>query len=129
MLASKTEKDALAAVLFFNVAHYVLRPWPWILVGLASIIVYPTLTDLALCDDGVDYFSFSECLNELVESEHMKKNEDGHYCITPRGIRLRSGEELEAVGQKLKIRVRERTSFREIARTAELVRISGATVD
>jgi Na+/proline symporter len=47
MLASKTEKDALAAVLFFNVAHYVLRPWPWILVGLASLIVYPTLDDLA----------------------------------------------------------------------------------
>ncbi len=47
MLASKTEKDALAAVLFFNVAHYVLRPWPWILVGLASLIVYPTLADLA----------------------------------------------------------------------------------
>ena len=46
MLASKTEKDALAAVLFFNVAHYVLRPWPWILVGLASLIVYPTLADL-----------------------------------------------------------------------------------
>ncbi len=46
MLASKTEKDALAAVLFFNVAHYVLRPWPWILVGLASLIVYPTLDDL-----------------------------------------------------------------------------------
>jgi len=33
MLASKTEKDALAGTLFFNVAHYVLRPWPWILVG------------------------------------------------------------------------------------------------
>ena len=34
MLASKSEKDALGAVLFFNVAHYVLRPWPWILVAL-----------------------------------------------------------------------------------------------
>ena len=33
MLASKSEKDALGAVLFFNIAHYVLRPWPWILVG------------------------------------------------------------------------------------------------
>ena len=33
MLASKSEKDSLGAVLFFNVAHYVLRPWPWILVG------------------------------------------------------------------------------------------------
>ncbi len=46
MLASKTEKDALAGTLFFNVAHYVLRPWPWILVGLASIIVYPQLSDI-----------------------------------------------------------------------------------
>ena len=33
MLASKSEKDSLGAVLFFNIAHYVLRPWPWILVG------------------------------------------------------------------------------------------------
>ncbi len=44
MLASKSEKDALGAVLFFNVAHYVLRPWPWILVALCSIIVYPELS-------------------------------------------------------------------------------------
>src|SRR5512136_1046026 len=46
MLASKTEKDALGGVLFFNIAHYVLRPWPWILVGLCSLIVYPTLGDI-----------------------------------------------------------------------------------
>jgi SSS family solute:Na+ symporter len=46
MLASKSEKDALSAVLFFNFAHYVLRPWPWILVALASLIVYPELADI-----------------------------------------------------------------------------------
>lgn len=46
MLASKTENDALGAVLFFTVAHYALRPWPWILVALASLIVYPTLGDI-----------------------------------------------------------------------------------
>ena len=46
MLASKSEKDALGGTLFFNVAHYVLRPWPWILVGLASLIVYPELSDI-----------------------------------------------------------------------------------
>ncbi len=46
MLASKTEKDSLGAVLFFNIAHYVLRPWPWILVGLCSLIVYPELSDI-----------------------------------------------------------------------------------
>jgi Na+/proline symporter len=46
MLASKSEKDSLGAVLFFNVAHYVLRPWPWILVALCSILVYPELSDI-----------------------------------------------------------------------------------
>jgi solute:Na+ symporter, SSS family len=46
MLASKTEKDALSAVLFFNIAHYVFRPWPWILVALCSLIVYPELSDI-----------------------------------------------------------------------------------
>jgi Na+/proline symporter len=46
MLASRSEKDALGAVLFFNVAHYVLRPWPWILVGLCSLLVYPELADI-----------------------------------------------------------------------------------
>ncbi len=46
MLASKSEKDALGSVLFFNIAHYVLRPWPWILVGLCSLIVYPQLSDI-----------------------------------------------------------------------------------
>ena len=46
MLASKSEKDSLGAVLFFNMAHYVLRPWPWILVGLCSLIVYPQLSDI-----------------------------------------------------------------------------------
>jgi solute:Na+ symporter, SSS family len=46
MLASKSEKDALSAVLFFNIAHYVFRPWPWILVALCSLIVYPQLSDI-----------------------------------------------------------------------------------
>jgi Na+/proline symporter len=46
MLASKSEKDSLGGVLFFNLAHYILRPWPWILVGLASLLVYPTLQDI-----------------------------------------------------------------------------------
>lgn len=46
MLASRTEKDALGGTLFFNLAHYVLRPWPWILVALASLVVYPELSDI-----------------------------------------------------------------------------------
>ena len=54
MLASKSEKDALGGTLFFNVAHYVLRPWPWILTGLASLIVYPTLADIQTAFPNLD---------------------------------------------------------------------------
>lgn len=54
MLASRTEKDALGGTLFFNLAHYVLRPWPWILVGLASLVVYPELADLQRSMPNVD---------------------------------------------------------------------------
>ncbi len=46
MLAAKDEKNATLATLFFNFAHYALRPWPWILVGLASLVLFPNLTDL-----------------------------------------------------------------------------------
>ncbi len=46
MLASKSEKDSLGGVLFFNLAHYILRPWPWILVALASLLIYPTVQDI-----------------------------------------------------------------------------------
>ena len=54
MLAARDEKDALRATLWFNLAHYALRPWPWILVALASLIVYPTLTDLQIAFPDVD---------------------------------------------------------------------------
>ncbi len=46
MLAAKNEKHATGATLLFNVAHYALRPWPWILVALASIVVFPDLASL-----------------------------------------------------------------------------------
>ncbi|MFZ4627846.1 MAG: sodium:solute symporter family protein [Blastocatellia bacterium] len=54
MLASRSEKDALGAVLFFNIAHYVLRPWPWILVALSSILVYPQLSDIQAAFPSLD---------------------------------------------------------------------------
>ena len=54
MLAAKDEKNAMQATLWFNVAHYAIRPWPWILVALASLIVYPTLSDLAAAFPNVD---------------------------------------------------------------------------
>jgi SSS family solute:Na+ symporter len=46
MLAAKDEKNAIAAVFFFNAAHYALRPWPWIIVALCSMIVYPDLASI-----------------------------------------------------------------------------------
>ena len=46
ILASKNERHALGATLWFNVAHYALRPWPWIIVALCSILVFPTLADI-----------------------------------------------------------------------------------
>ncbi len=46
ILAARNEKQAMAATLWFNIAHYALRPWPWILVALASLIVYPELSDI-----------------------------------------------------------------------------------
>jgi solute:Na+ symporter, SSS family len=54
MLASKSEKDSLGSVLFFNLAHYVLRPWPWILVALASLLVFPQLADIQRAFPGLD---------------------------------------------------------------------------
>ena len=46
MLSAKEEKDAIKATLLFNVAHYALRPWPWILIALASLIIYPDLASI-----------------------------------------------------------------------------------
>jgi Na+/proline symporter len=54
MLASKSEKDSLGAVLFFNIAHYVLRPWPWIITALCSIIIYPQLSDIQAAFPNLD---------------------------------------------------------------------------
>ncbi len=54
MLASKSEKDSLASTLFFNFAHYVLRPWPWILTALCSIIIFPELKDIQAAFPGAD---------------------------------------------------------------------------
>lgn len=46
MLAAKNEKHATGATLFFNFAHYALRPWPWIIIALASLVLFPTIADM-----------------------------------------------------------------------------------
>jgi Na+/proline symporter len=54
MLAARSESDALSGTLFFNVAHYAVRPWPWILVALASMLVFPTVADISRALPHVD---------------------------------------------------------------------------
>jgi SSS family solute:Na+ symporter len=47
MLSAKDETNAVTATLLFNIAHYALRPWPWILIALASLVVFPNVSDIA----------------------------------------------------------------------------------
>lgn len=53
MLSARSETDAVKATLLFNAAHYALRPWPWILVALASIVVFPTLDSIRAAFPGI----------------------------------------------------------------------------
>ena len=52
MMSAKDEKNSLFATLLFQVAHYCIRPWPWILIGLCSLILYP---DLSQADKGLGF--------------------------------------------------------------------------
>jgi Na+/proline symporter len=45
MMSARGERDAVLAALWFTVAHYCLRPWPWVLVALAALVLYPNLSD------------------------------------------------------------------------------------
>ncbi len=54
MLAAKNEKNAIGATLFFNFAHYALRPWPWIVVALASLLVFPDLSAIKAEFPGIE---------------------------------------------------------------------------
>ena len=46
MFSAKDEKNAIGATLLFNIAHYALRPWPWIIIALSSLIIFPELSDI-----------------------------------------------------------------------------------
>ncbi|MCB0727064.1 MAG: Na+:solute symporter [Ignavibacteriae bacterium] len=60
MMSAKDEKNSLYATLFFQVAHYCLRPWPWIIVGLCALILYP---DLSHADKGL---GFVKAMNDFL---------------------------------------------------------------
>lgn len=71
MLAAKTENHAMGATFFFNVLHYALRPWPWIIVALASLIVFPDLDSIKqafpnISDDKLGHdLAYSAMLSKL----------------------------------------------------------------
>ena len=63
----------------------------FLILYIASRLVGPvpfeTLQDLSMCDGGVDYFDFAECLADLVRTEHLTKSEEGLYAATDKGRR------------------------------------------
>lgn len=54
MLAAKNEQHAMGATLLFNIAHYALRPWPWIIIALCSVIVFPDLESIQAAFPHID---------------------------------------------------------------------------
>jgi Na+/proline symporter len=71
MLAAKNENHAIGATFFFNIMHYALRPWPWILVALASLVVYPDVASIqeafpTIADDKLGHdLAYSAMLTKL----------------------------------------------------------------
>ena len=54
MLSAKDEKNAIYSTLLFNTIHYIIRPWPWILIALSSLILFPSLGSISAAFPGVD---------------------------------------------------------------------------
>ena len=59
----------------------------YIVARVIEPIPFDMVLDLAMCDDGVDYFDFSECLADLVKTEHLTLSAEGLYAITDKGLR------------------------------------------
>ena len=74
MLAAKDENHAIGATLFFNILHYALRPWPWILVALASLVVFP---DIASIHEAFPQVAESKLGNDLAYSAMLTKLPSG----------------------------------------------------
>lgn len=54
MLAAKDEQNAMGATLLFNISHYALRPWPWIIIALCSVVVFPNLESIGAAFPNID---------------------------------------------------------------------------
>ena len=87
MLSAKGEKHAVGATLFFNAAHYALRPWPWILVALCSLIVFPL--DSAVDRQSAEVELNSPELQPLIQTwEDDPAAVDGTACERIEALRI-----------------------------------------
>ena len=91
----------------------------FLILYIAARVIEPVppegMQELTMCDEGIDYFAFSECLADLVRTGHLRLTEDGAYAITPKGmknseicesgipysVRLRTDRNLEAFNREL----------------------------
>lgn len=99
----------------------------YLLARAAEPLDFPTLTDLTLIDEGIDYFEFAEAVSELAETAHLKKAEDGRYAITEKGrkngaicesslaysVRMRADKAISLVNAKLRRSAQVRASHEE----------------
>ena len=90
----------------------------YVAARLIEPVPFEAMQELTMCDDGIDFFDFSECLSNLVESQHLTLSDDGLYAITEKGlhngaicesslpysVRLRADKNITIYNQKLKRR-------------------------
>lgn len=82
MMSAKNEKHSVLATLWFTIAHYAVRPWPWIIVALAALVILPRSSEEALKIENAEYYSISQKIhskqnindNELKISEYSDFN-------------------------------------------------------
>ena len=114
----------------------------FLILYIAARVIEPvpfsTVLDLAMCDDAIDYFEFSECLKELVDTGHLTLSEDGLYAITEKGmrnsqicesslaysVRLRCDKNVEAWNRKLRRKNQVRSGYEQRPNGTFTVRLS-----
>lgn len=105
--ASKDEREGLLATLWFQVAHYALRPWLWILVGLASLIVFPTKELISPVDGRIVGWNEHELVIAPAqggEAVHMALADNAEFAEqgwSARAVRVPGGGEDVAAGQSV----------------------------
>ena len=114
----------------------------FLILYIAARVIEPVpfdvVLDLTMCDDAIDYFDFSECLQDLVKTEHLVLSEDGLYSITEKGlrnskicesslaysVRLRCDKNLEEWNRKLRRKSQVKASWEQRANGTYTVKLS-----